>query len=252
VTRFELSKWYLDVVTEDGRLAILYLVRLRLGAVAIHAQGLLQTGPGGQGVRTRWSALPARAPRHSGTGFRVACLGLGARVHSQSLAPAFEATLWSGPDGSVTWRCLAPRAETELVVAGETWRGLGYVEQLQMTVPPWRLPIRQLRWGRLLSPRGGIVWIDWRGPVPLRLALSDGIPVSASVVGDRGLRIGRTPHRLRRVATLRDAPLGRTLPGLVRRCLPRNGLALRETKWLSRGQVGGAPGFAIHEVVTWP
>jgi hypothetical protein len=129
--------------------------------------------------------------------------------------------------------------------------GLGYVERLRLTLPPWELPIRELRWGRILSAAGSATWIDWRGPSPLRLALRDGRRVTAGAVGDRVVDAGG-PVRLAPVATLRDARLSRTLPLALRRALPRAGLGLEETKWLSRGTLEGAPGLAIHEVVRWP
>lgn len=252
MTRFDLSKWYLDVVSNDGRVAILYVARLRLGPLALHAQHLLRTGPEGAEVRTRWTVRPAPAPvrDHQG-GFRLASPGLGARAHGQALAPSHEATLWTGQEGAVTWRCLAPRADVELSADGETWRGLGYLEQLRLTVPPWRLPIRALRWGRLLSPRGGLVWIDWQGPAPLRLVLDDGAPTAAPPPDEPVPGQVEGPPRLQRLATLRDAPLRRTLPALLRHLVPGGGLALQETKWLSRGEVGGASGFAVHELVSW-
>jgi hypothetical protein len=246
----ELSKWYLDVATPDGRCAIVYAARLRLLRVSLHVQGVLLLG--GKGVRSRWSVLPARAPRMEGTrlAFGSAPLGLHARL--DAVDPPFSTRLHDGATGFIDWDCRVPRAEAEVRVGSEIFAGLGYAEQIQITLPSWELPIRELRWGRLLSPACGVVWIEWRGPAPLRLALRNGRPASLSRVGDREVAVDGEVHRLRPVATLRDAPLSGTLPGALRRALPRVGLGLREKKWLARGTVGGAPGLAIHEVVRWP
>jgi len=251
--RFELSKWYLDVVAPDGRCAIVYVARLRLGPLTLHVQGLLRAGP--RGVETRWSVLPARAPRRVGRGLRLACPGLGVRAALDPLDPPFERRLHGAGGGALDWRCLLPRAEVELTAGGETLRGLGYAEQLHLTLPPSALPIQTLRWGRLLSPAGGLVWIGWDGPAPLRLTLRDGRPAAAGAISDRAVQAAGAHHLLRRERTLRDAPLSCTARGLaapVRALLPRATLALREEKWLSSGAVAGAPGFAIHEVVEWP
>jgi len=169
-----------------------------------------------------------------------------------AIDPPFEARLHQEAGGTVEWDCRVPRGQAEIRVGGETLRGLGYAERLRITVPPWELPIRELRWGRLLSPAGGLVWIEWKGASPLRLALRDGRPASLDDVGDGQVSVGGLAHPLAPVAILRDAPLSRTLPAALRRSLPRVGLGLSETKWLSRGTVGGMEGLAIHEVVRWP
>jgi hypothetical protein len=247
---WELSKWYLDVATPDGRCAIVYAARLRALGVALRVQGVLLLS--GSRVRTRWSVGPTRAPRLEDGRLRFSCAPLSVSARLDVLDPPFHARLHEGSGGAVDWECRAPRAEAEIRVGREVLRGMGYAERVRVTVPPGELPIRELRWGRLLSPAGGMVWIEWRGPAPLRLALRDGRPAVLSGVGDAEVTVDGARHRLEPVATLRDAPLSRTLPAGVRHALPRIGLGLSETKWLARGTVGGAPGLAIHEVVRWP
>lgn len=247
---FELSKWYLDVATPDGRCAVVYAARLRLLRVSLRVQGLLLLD-GGR-VRARWSVLPARPPRVEGGRLRFSSLPLGVNVRLDAIDPPFRARLQGGARGAVDWDCRMPRAGAEIRVGKETLSGLGYAEHVRITVPPSELPIRELRWGRLLSPSGGLVWIEWLGDAPLRLALRDGHPASLDRVTDREVTVDGARHRLDPIATLRDAPLSRTLPATVRRFLPRIGLGLSETKWLARGAVGGAPGLSIHEVVRWP
>jgi hypothetical protein len=246
----ELSKWYLDVATPDGRCAIVYAARLRLLGLSLHAQGVLLHGP--DGTRSRWSLLPGRPPRQEVTRLRFGIRSLEVSVRIDAIDPPFRARLHAGPGGAVDWVCRVPRGEAEVRVGGETLRGLGYAERLRATVAPWELPIRELRWGRLLSPAGGLVWISWEGPAPLRLALRDGRPAVLDEAGDGQVTVDGFSHPLPPVATLRDAPLSRTLPSALRRSLPRVGLGLSETKWIARGEVGGAEGFAIHEVVRWP
>ena len=246
----ELSKWYLDVATPDGRCAVVYAARLRILGVTLHVQGALLLGA--KGIRSRWSALPGRPPRLDGARLRFSSHSPEVTARLDAIDPPFVARLHQGTRGAVDWDCRMPRAEAEIRVGNETLSGLGYAEQVRITLPLGELPIRELRWGRLLSPAGGLVWIDWRGPAPLRLALRDGRPAGLDGVTDREVSVDGFAHRLEPVATLRDAPLSRTLPAAIRRSLPRVGLGLSETKWLARGSVGGAPGLAIHEVVRWP
>ncbi len=246
----ELVKWYLDVATPDGRCAIVYAARLRLlgRSLAVHGSTLLD----GRRVRTRWSLLPARSPRREGGRLRFRSAPLRAAAAIEPVDPPFSARLLDGPSGLVDWECHVPRGVARVRVGDAVLDGLGYAERLRITIPPWELPIRALRWGRLLSESGGLAWISWEGPHPLRLALRDGRPVPLDGAWDDRVSAGDAVHPLRTVATLRDAPLSSTLPGALRRALPRVGLGLAETKWLARGMLGGAPATAIHEVVRWP
>jgi hypothetical protein len=246
----DLSKWYLDVAAEDGRCAVFYAARLRILGLTFRASGVLLLA-GGR-VRSRWSLVPARAPRLDRGRLRLSAPALGLSGRLDAIDPPFDLRLHEGARGVVDWDCRMPRAEAELRVGGETIRGLGYAEHLRVTLPPWELPVRTLRWGRLLSPGGGLVWIDWQGPEPFRLALRDGRPARLDDAVDEAVTVDGQAHPLARLATLRDAPLSRTLPAALRRALPRVGLGLSETKWLARGSVGGASGLAIHEVVRWP
>jgi hypothetical protein len=172
-------------------------------------------------------------------------------------APPVSRTLYESPDGAVVWNCVLPSAECELARSGGLVRGLGYAEHLSMTVPPWRLPIDTLRWGRFLSPERSVVWIDWERESARRTwVFANGAEVrgeaSEEDVFFEGGRV-RLPRRDRLL--LRDGPLSHLLRNLR---LPRShflpALAIRETKWLTRGvfECAGAPpveGWVIHEVV---
>jgi hypothetical protein len=133
--------------------------------------------------------------------------------------------------------------------------GLGYVEELVMTVPPWRLPIDSLRWGRFASARSGLTWIEWRGAHPLRLALLDGKPADLASASEEQVDAGGSSLSLSAAAVLRSGRIARTalsgIPGLAR-TFPLGILGLEETKWRSRGTLGADQGWAIHEVVRWP
>ncbi len=132
-----------------------------------------------------------------------------------------------------------------------------------MTIPPWRLPIRELRWGRFLADdgRASAVWIDWRGPRALSFAAANGAPCAAAEIGETRVVLGDPPATVDMTdpRVLRDGPLARTvlgrIPGLRKR-LPVRILETRETKWLSRGALEREgirrAGWAVHEVVRWP
>ena len=69
--------------------------------------------------------------------------------------------------------------------------GLGYAERLVLTIPPWKLPIETLRWGRFLSPSDWIVWIDWQGEHPQTIVYRNGARVAVDELGDEQIRFCR-------------------------------------------------------------
>jgi hypothetical protein len=139
--------------------------------------------------------------------------------------------------------------------------GLGYAEHLTMTVPPWKLPIQTLRWGRFTSASDWIVWIDWQGEFSRRIVYRNGKNAAPSVLEDDRIEFD-DGYRLRmdRSLTIREGALGTTalsaVPG-IRKTFPARLLEIDECKWRSRGRLEkpGSPaveGWAIHEIVTWP
>ncbi len=233
---FHLSKWYLDCVTEDGRVFVAYSARLRWRALTLDYTTVL----GGAS-----SLKPCPAPECLGDRIEWRAPEVGVDGAWLALEGPISDTLYD-EDGRVEWQCFQPRGRAEVAVGSERLRGLGYVERLDMTVPPWRLPIDELHWGRLLTAGGSVVWIDWRGSHSKQLVLRNGVAAGPELVErlelDRGL-------------VLRDGPLGKTALSIipkVGRLFPGSILRVRETKWRSRGLLDGVSGWAIHEVVRWP
>ncbi len=125
-----------------------------------------------------------------------------------------------------------------------------------MTIAPWSLPIRELRWGRAISDVASIVWIEWRGEHPLVLTVVDGDAHDAGEIADSHIATGDASVALSEARVLRDGAIGTTalasIPGLSR-IAPLAWLGSRETKWVSRADIhtraGTSRGWAIHEVV---
>jgi hypothetical protein len=253
---FSLRKWYLDCVSESGDLCIAYRAELRLGAVEFAAAGILRFDDR-HGLRTRWTARSC--PEPSGQDlltWEAPALDVAARF--ERLDPLCSQSLLEGPNGEVRWTCVHPRSKVEMRLGGEWLRGSGYAEVLELTLPPWKLPIDELRWGRLLTPSHGLVWIDWQGSHPQRLMLLDGRPVTGELEAD-GLRAADARARLRDPRVLRSGRIGELVLSLVpalEQLVPGRVLGLAETKWRSRGalRVGSSEeeGWTIHELVRWP
>jgi hypothetical protein len=258
---FRLTKWYLDAVSPEGDVFIGYCaeagwdgISLRYSSSLIHLNGAPAvtktslrrcTGPDPRGDEIRWQ------PKHLG----VSGLWKGPRR-------GFAETVYSGDEGAVRWECLLPLAEAVISLDGSgTVAGLGYVERLEMTVAPWHMPIRELRWGRCLTGADSLVWMDWRGAYNRRIVYRNGAAAEATEIGDNTVLLSDGTRLLfDRSLSLRDGDLGstvlRAIPG-IKRLAPARILSTRECKWRSRGtwlEPGCAPrqGWAIHEVVQWP
>jgi hypothetical protein len=127
-----------------------------------------------------------------------------------------------------------------------------------MSLPPWALPFRELRWGRFAARRRSVVWIDWRGGLERRWLFVDGESVEAQRIETDRIEWPAGRLDIQPGVVVREASIGRTLAGPLARLLPRRlGQAL-ETKWLCPAQLqirnAALPiqGSVIHEVVRWP
>jgi hypothetical protein len=253
---FELSKWYLDAVGEDGEVFIGYRAALRWRRLRVSYAAAL-TG-GAEEARTASSVRAEEEPLLRMGSLAWAAPALGLEGTWTGDAPALLRTLYDSPGGSVVWACLFPRAQARVRIGERELHGLGYAERLEMTLPPWKLPLDTLRWGRFLSPDRFVVWIDWQAPERSRTwVFVDGqeereARVSEEEISFEGGRL-RLPQASR--LPLRDGRLSHLLRDLsLPLRLSRRALAMQETKWRSRGRLEtrGAPpaeGWAIHEVV---
>ncbi len=260
---FNLTKWYADVVSADGDVFMGYSAQLRWPPVSVSYESALECD-GFSVPNSRTSFRRGRPPVVD------AASGIlqwnSARLKfSGTWIPLCEPVidnLLSTDDGEIIWSCHIPSATVSLrTEEGHTMTGLGYAEHLSMSLPPWRLPIQELRWGRFLAGEEAIVWIDWDGSVPKRIGFRNGKPVRFDSLDDRELRLEDGARLiLDQRRTLRAGELGsnvlRSLPGIERFAATKM-LAAHETKWLSEGVfsrhgANDCRGWAIHEAVRWP
>ncbi len=266
---FELAKWYMDCTTPRGDLCIAYWGRLRIGPVGLSYASVLEMAGEGPAVE-RHAIGGCGEPLVRGDAVGIAWEKLRLRARWEAEADPIAGTLLDGAEGRVAWRCLAPRAEVELISGGgeaggeRRYVGEGYVEKLEMTALPWRLPIRVLRWGRAIAGRWCAVWIEWEGPRPRRDLWVNGEHADGAQIGDRALggvvRGERVRIELGGSRVIREGPIGSTAlagvlaaPG-VRSVVPGSILEMRESKWVSRATVAAGSGdahggWAIHERV---
>jgi hypothetical protein len=252
---FELAKWYADCISGEGGVLIAYSSRLRHRRLAVQYESLLSPHGATHSLRRSAIACSPDCIQWSGAGLGVC--GRWDRCDAE-----IRETVFQSEEGVVEWHCVMPKAAARMEVSSRhAVTGLGYVERLRLTVPPWRLPIHRLRWGRFLSPRNTLVWIDWEGAFRTRLVYWNGRRTPALAVENSGLEFeNRARLELDCGLVLRRGQLGSSvlhaIPGLER-IAPAGIFLTDECKWRSRATLACAgqetdSGWCIHEEVTWP
>lgn len=257
---FELVKWYLDLVTDDGTAVIAYAALGRLGAVPFRFAALLQAPP--QGPPREASAISGVTPPVVQDG-SVAWSHPRLQVRGTwtPLGPALHHSLLEAPRGRIDWRCAAAHARAEVHADGRRLAGVGYAECLRLTLAPWHLPFRRLYWGRYASTAHALVWIIWQQGMDRQWIWLDGAAQPAARLtaeGVTGLEGGGSllfgPARDLRDRNVIGA-VGRSLPAPVRRRMgPLAGMHERKRVAECTLALPAAPperGWAIHEEVAW-
>jgi hypothetical protein len=244
-----LTKWYLDCVSEAGEVSIAYWARFTWKRVSVSYSAILFEGT------THEHLFSSDPPQIDGDILTWTNESLQCSATLRRRSPRYAAPLLASRDGIVEWRCEMPAADADIRIAGRDLRGRGYAEVLELTIPPWRLPIDELRWGRYGGDGVSLVWIEWRGSHPLSVILLNGESVVGSVRDDSVIAEDLTLS-IDRGSVIREARVGESLRSIValRSLLPKRLLRARETKWCARGTIRRGDtiidrGWAVHEVV---
>lgn len=241
----------------DGSAAIVYAAQLELLRVRVAWSSRFESASDGTVSERSSLRSPARVTAESGAAtWTDAALGVDGRW---SGGPRLREILFAGKGGEVLWEAPSAAADVVLRLDDDLLAGRGYVERISLTLPPWRLGLRRLLWGRFVGATRSLAWISWDGRVPLALAFLDGTRRTDVTFGLDLLprlsgheRLDTGPARV-----LRDAPIAGRLGALaLPSSLPARILAGRERKWLAparlASQEGCDEGFVLFEEITWP
>lgn len=255
--RFALEKWYLDVVEPDGSATIAYWASLTWSGVDVTWHNVCRYALGAA-PEERSSLRHVAPPLIADACVSWTSKRLELETAHDTTTPGLTVTLLDDARGRITWECVAPAARARVVSDGLRGEGTGYAERITITVLPWEMPIKELRWGRWMSEDASVslVWIDWRGPSPRRWVVYGGALRDDASVGDDGVALGAGRLALGTPRTLHDRSVGKLLRGItgLARVATHIPMAWEETKWCSRGtwtNAAGesAQGWAIHEIV---
>lgn len=228
-----LEKWYAD--RESGNeVEIDYLARLQLGPLIVSYSGQVgrsrrsrvrigRTGPEMPRVengRLHWRSAQTGVPQAWG------------HAHQRPI------TLWQDGRNSVVWNPVVLNANT--TGSDLDHSGRGYAEVLTLDIAPWRLGIDRLKWGRFCGERNSLVWIEWEGRIPRKIALLNG---EDQVLSEANRAEIRTNGAILRIANLKEIirePLGTgalKALGPLRMFATGKFLSGVETKWLATAEL---------------
>jgi hypothetical protein len=179
---FFFRKWYFDAQADDGSFVFLYFADLWLAGTR-GGQLVVCLAPAGGPPCLRAFSIPGRCVAVS-EDCRQAEFGSGALTTAGTGLVRFkkddtEISLsyvprdppWLPPDDGrlltldgrqLVWHVPVPRAAANgTVTIGSTsvsFAGLGYHDFVETDIPPWKLPLRELLWGRALGRDGALIW----------------------------------------------------------------------------------------------
>lgn len=261
---FLLSKWFLDCVTEDGQTLIFYAARLKWRRWEVPYTSWLRYTPG-KGVSQLSRLHSIQLPVINGRSICWNDSRFAIEGNWEAAAAPLEARLAESGEGFLDWKCHQPAAVVNLRIKDQVIKGMGYAEQLVLTMDPWKIPMKELRWGRYSSPEDQLVWIELRGEEKQQWVWYNGEKIeNASIEDDRIflpskdilLKLDRNTvleaeKKLQQIIR----KLTRYLPGF-HKSIPWQFMMADEFKWLSRGILekdgqAFSNGWAIHEFVNF-
>lgn len=262
-SNFNLKKWYFDGISDDGRALICYSAVMSWRMLSVqYASYLYLDGKGQAHSESRFRDAPLPAVQGETIRWTDTKLRISGEWHAA--AAPLRTKLHDSEEGFLDWHCYQPAATCHIQLRDEApIAGYGYVECLEMTIPPWKMGFHELRWGRFAHPENPVVWIDLRGE-PNRSWVFNGQELTRNgEVTDHIVKIpasdtelvfsGHTPiEDKQKIMEVVQSVIG-WMPGFDQ-FTPLHFLKAQETKWRSLGtlKTPGQPetkGWVIHELV---
>jgi hypothetical protein len=254
---FHLMKWYLDVTTEKGECFIGYAATLRWRRISMGYKGFIYLDSKGA-VRKSNTFRSLRLPeiKDNDVVWRTS-FGHG---RWQNLHNEIAEMLLNTDKGWIDWHCVGPKVKASFqMIDGKPIEGLGYVEKMELTLPPWQIPIDTLCWGRYVSESYSLIWIEWKGAIPKIRIFLNGNGFEHGIIDNRQISFGDFTLNMETGTTLRAGSIGSTIFARFKSIMvlfPLSIFKLRENKWTGKAtllQLGKAidNGYYIHEEVHW-
>ncbi len=186
--KFRLTKYYLDCVSKDKSVVILYSAKLKwnllkLGFMNIYYNCIDDTLF--QNNYYKNQSFPIYDEKTLTWNNNYINLNSNWIFKSKPIT----ADLSPENDSSVLWECLCPNADGFVNInSKELVNGVGYVEKLTLTQKPWNLGFDKLYWGRFISEHHYIVWIIWEGKNQLIKVIHNGVEYNSAIIDEQKLQ----------------------------------------------------------------
>ncbi len=167
---FRLNKWYFDLVTPGGDAMYSYFITVRIAGFGLGLASMYLRYAGGDEIRasarTGFAAPDAGGNlslgRHSfirdegrvnvRLNFEDIHLNLCYKTELGAWEPTVGGKLWSRGKRFLFWEVAQSVAAVEGTITTDSREhrlsGLGYQDIVETSIPPWKLPIAELIWGR--------------------------------------------------------------------------------------------------------
>lgn len=258
---FWLSRWYGDCVSDSGEAFVVSAADLNWGPARFRYQTCAHAGRCDWPVRRHSTLTAVTFPGPQQGRFTWSSEKLGFHIEWEPLAQPVERRLFASKAGSVHLKAVIPwgAAQATLPLRG-TIRGFGYLERVDLSVPPWDLPITRLRRGRFLSSGGWALWLDWEGPHSLRAAILNGAEVLLGDVTSARIALGPAVIEAGDCRTLRDSSLSEGSIGAISSIeplIPPAALKIHEHTRLCPAVLrqpgeGVLSGWLVDQLLRWP
>jgi len=156
-----MDKTYLDCIDNDGNCFIIYWAKIEFSVLKINYSGLIFSDSNGR-ISEKSSFAKINRPCIDDN-LRIDYSHLCINGNWEKLTPGILSLLYRDRQGNeLFWNCHHPKTQTRIKYRNRIYTGLGYAETLHLPIKPWQLPIDELRWGRFLSEKTTIIWIQWK------------------------------------------------------------------------------------------
>ncbi|MGE5499606.1 MAG: hypothetical protein ACM3Q2_16125 [Syntrophothermus sp.] len=258
---FFLSKWYADLTDAFGNLFIVYIGYIKYGRLNISYSSFLRQTADGKS-REAYSLKKYEQPRITADSFFWKSDELGLEMIYFQDGTSAKKDIYTSPEGCIKWHCLQTRSKCEITAGTkETFKGTGYVEKVEMTLKPWKLPFNCLRWGRLITDTNSVIWIDYKGSNSLSLMLMDESEYRDAVFGEEKISFNGGNDMIV-FSNPSDIKNGEIISStfskipLINKIIPPGLLKIHEHKMAAEGELfcrqnKTGRGRAIYEVVRW-
>jgi hypothetical protein len=257
--KYNIEKLYLDCIDDSGNCFIIYRAELDLSFLRLHYSGFIFSDTKGEAYE-RSSIKKSDKPVIDDSILLDLKTFIIEGRWKRSDTP-FKISLYKDPESKeLIWDCHHPRAMAEIKCNGNTYKGLGYAETLSLPMKPWELPIDELRWGRFLSDSYTVIWIRWKGKVPVNRIFLNGIEKNDAIFHDENISFGEGVYKLEfsDIAIIRKGRLLNlfTRFSFLKILFDRRILNTMEIKYkaktiFSKHSSSLSEGWSLFEIVTW-